>query len=188
MRITNKQDLDRLLGGNQVSHHISQQLERAFTAQQAALKTAPPSPIAQAKKAVLVQSEGEAYVRIALISAFGDWFSGGEVASELAPFSKRKFRADFALPKYRVYVEVDGWQHHGRSLDDHHSDRERALYFSQYDWLPFRVSHSQAKALSAQLIDAIKGAMSLRTPLPRETVHISKNASGRWCQLLNTQD
>jgi len=38
--------------------------------------------------------------------AFGDWFAGGEVVAELIPFPDRQYRVDFALPRWRVYVEV----------------------------------------------------------------------------------
>lgn len=189
MRITNSRDLDRLLErtgqtGQTPLSPAQKQLKQALADLSSGQRIAAPCPIKKASKAVAVESEGEAYVRIALVGAFGDWYRGGEVVSELIPFTDRNFRCDFALPRYRIYVEVDGWQHHGKSLDDHHSDRERGLYFSARDWLPFRVSHSQAKAITGELVDAITTAMALRDPLERDLITIEPaSRSGRWNRL-----
>jgi very-short-patch-repair endonuclease len=101
------------------------------------------------------------------------------------PFPERNYRCDFSLPRYRVYVEVDGWQHHGKTLDDHHSDRERAVFFSARDWLPFRVSHAQAQSLAAELVDAIRTAMALRIPYARDQIRIeTASRSKRWHRLI----
>lgn len=166
-----------------MSTSVKSQLEKALAELENPTVKRPPSPIEKAKKQVSVESEGEAWVRIALVSAFGDWFQGGELVSELLPFKQRKFRADFSLPRYGIYVEVDGWAHHGKSLNDHHDDRLRGLYFSSFCWLPFRVSHAQAKNNSAELVDAIKRAMSLRDPLPRDALTIIRKSypSGPRC-------
>lgn len=106
--------------------------------------------------------------------AFGDWFAGGEVVAELIPFPDRQYRVDFALPRWRVYVEVDGWQFHGANLDDHHADRERALLFSRHDWLPFRLSHQQAIKQTPVLVDAIRDAIKIRQAMPREMIRIER--------------
>ena len=186
MRITSSRDLDRLLERTGQTGHTplspaQAQLKQALKDLASEQRAAAPCPIKQATKTVAVESEGEAYVRIALVGAFGDWRRGGEVVSELMPFSDRNFRCDFALPRYRIYVEVDGWRHHGMALDDHHSDRERGLYFSARDWLPFRVSHSQAKTITGELVDAISAAVALRCPLERDLITIeSASRSGRW--------
>lgn len=118
------------------------------------------------------ESKGEASVRVALVHAFGDWFSGGEVVSELELFAKRAFRADFALPRYRAVVEVDGWSHHGRTLSAHHSDRLRGIYFAQFGWVCFRVSHKQAVSDTPLLIDAIQTYINRTEPTSRESISV----------------
>ena len=131
------------------------------------------------------ESPGEASVRMALYAAFGDWQRGGEVVPELMPFKTRRFRADFALPRYKLAIEVDGWSHHGEHKDDHHRDRERGLFFSSHDWLPFRVSHGQAINSPGMLVDAIASAMTYRQPLAREVIEIVpvEHKNGVWYRL-----
>ncbi|WP_256713635.1 hypothetical protein [Marinobacter sp. C18] len=146
----------------------------------------PAKKASPAKRLVSGESPGEGSVRLALMAAFGDWFKGGEVVPELRPFSTRKFRADFALPRYRFAVEVDGWSHHGEFLGDHEADRARGLVFSSHDWLPFRVSHGQAINNPGMLIDAIASAMKYRLPIARESIDLEpiEHKHGVWYQLV----
>lgn len=128
------------------------------------------------------ESKGEAAVRIALTAAFGQWFDGGEVLQECLPFSTRQYRTDFALPRYRIAVEVDGWQHHGKSLDDHHKDRERARFFARNGWLMFPVSHGQATKESGELVGCLADALKIVQPIPRSAIDIETihRVAGNW--------
>ena len=153
-----------------VSAAVASQLKR-----QLADQVAPGNPRKKQKSpSKPTESAGEASARIALIHAFGDWFRGGEVVQEFLPFTTHEYRADFALPRYKIYVEVDGWQHHGKSLTAHHSDRERGLWFSRHDWLPFRVSHQQAKCHTTYLVEAISQAMSYRKRLDLDASQVER--------------
>jgi hypothetical protein len=169
-------DLERLVGERQINPSIAAQIRAAEAEIKAGPKAIKPAlqQKKQAEAKVSSESKGEASVRVALIHAFGDWFAGGEVVAEFRPFLSREFRADFALPRYRIYVEIDGWEHHGKSLDAHHDDRERGLFFSQYDWLPFRVSHKQATKEPTMLVDAITKAMAVRSASDRAGFDIEK--------------
>ncbi len=132
------------------------------------------------------ESAGEARVRMALCAAFGDWFRNkGEVIQELMPFQTRRFRADFALVRHRISVEVMGWHAHGQHLAEHHRDRERANWFARHDWLVFEVSHGQALGDLSDLIDGISEAMALRTPVPREAIKLIEvpHKNGIWYRL-----
>jgi hypothetical protein len=119
------------------------------------------------------------------MAAFGEWHRGGEVVQELIPFRTRRFRCDFALPRARLYVEVDGWSGHGQFLEDHHSDRERGLFFSAHDWLPFRVSHDQAINNPGMLVDSIAAAMKCRALVSRESIELEtvQHKHGVWYRL-----
>jgi len=196
MRISNSADLRRfkksnadLQGGSGMSFWATQQIETAIQAGQvkAAKKLGGRGKSKAPAKAKVVSGEspGEASVRMALFAAFGDWFKGGEVVPELRPFQARKFRADFAVVRFRLSIEIDGWCFHGRMLEDHESDRERGLFFSSHDWLAFRVSHGQAINNPGMLIDAIDAAMKLRQPVPREDIVLSpiEHKHGVWYQL-----
>lgn len=173
MRITNVAELKKLVSDGRLGAGASAQIKNALTEAEAQAKK---KAVAQkpARKASGGQSVGEAAVAVALRHTFGDWFDGGEVVPEFKPFANAGYRADFALPRYRISVEIEGWQHHGRSLDDHHADRKRGMYFARYNWLVFRISHRQAIKETGDLLDAIAGAMSLREPCDRQLLSIGK--------------
>lgn len=177
-------DLNELLSKQQINPAIAKQI------QQARLEVARASPMAAKKLPKPAESQGEASVRVALMHAFGDWFRGGEVVCEFRPFSQREFRADFALPRYRAVIEVDGWQHHGRSLDAHHSDRVRRLYFAQYGWMVFPLSHKQAVSQTTLLIDALTCFIDRTEPRSRESINIERimTAKASRTQLIDGHD
>jgi hypothetical protein len=197
MRISSSADLKKFqksgvdtLSGSGMSDWASRQIEAALAAEEnkAAAEKTPASGGGEARKSKTIiqgESPGEISVRLALTAAFGDWHRGGEVVQELIPFQTRRFRCDFALPRWRFYCEVDGWSHHGKSLDDHHSDRERGLFFSSHDWLPFRVSHDQAINSPGILVDAIAAAMKFRQPVTRESIQLEQvqHKHGAWYRL-----
>lgn len=197
MRITNAAHLSQLKNANKVSSAAAAQIEAALKhtsgSKMAARKSGSGSPGPQRraiKQGEQGESKGEASVRLALVSAFGDWASGGEVVQELIPFSTRAFRADFALPRWKVCLEVDGWSFHGMKKEDHHKDRERGNFFAMHDWLLFRVSHGQALKETGALIDAIAHAMTLRTPCPREAIELEPkpHKHGVWYKLHYVDD
>lgn len=173
-RIRSEQDLKDQSASGGMSEAVYRQLQGALKACNPTSKDSPATtkPGTPRSKKVKGESKGEAAVRLALIAAFGCWSKGGEVVIECRPFDTRQFRADFALPRYRISAEVEGWSHHGRSLSDHHRDRERAMFFASHDWLVFPVSHAQALKEAPLLVDAIARAMSLRSPTRRECVRI----------------
>lgn len=172
-------------GGNAMSASVARQIEKA-------LKDRDDSSLMDQVKTgkkpaqVVGESQGEASVRLALLAAFGDWHKGGEVVQECMPFTTRRYRADFALPRIRAYVEVDGWNFHGRTKSAHHKDRERSRFFARHNWIGFQVSHGQALHDTSDLIEAIADLMTHRTPVPRDWIHLEKkeHKHGVWWQLL----
>ena len=141
-------------------------------------------------KPVAGESPGEASLRLALRAAFGDWHQGGEVVQELIPFQDRGFRSDFALPRYRIYVEVLGWSVHGQHKADHLMDCERGLFFSSRNWLPFYASHGTATQRPGNVVDALTAAISVRTACPRSQIQLLKkpHKHGVWYQLIECVD
>ena len=197
MRVSSPKDVQKLRksgadqkGGAGLSNWAANQIEAALATEgkKSAAGTDKKTAKATGKgktKVLSGESPGEASVRLALMAAFGDWQRGGEVVAELMPFRTRRFRCDFALPRWRYYIEVDGWSHHGEFLEDHHSDRERGLFFSSHDWLPFRVSHDQAINNPGMLVDAIAAAMQFRNPISRESLELETipHKHGVWYRL-----
>lgn len=203
MRIARLADLERLKGADSsgMSDWASRQIKAAL-AESSPKSSYPPNkggaglPKVQGRavksgkgvsaNTVKGESAGEARVRMALCAAFGDWFRNeGEVIQELMPFQTRRFRADFALVRYRIGVEVMGWHAHGQHLAEHHLDRERANWFARHDWLVFEVSHGQALGDLSDLIDGISDAMALRSPVPRESIALIEvpHKNGTWYRL-----
>lgn len=191
MRVTSKTFLNQLQTEKRVSSSVAAQLSSAFDSMQ---KEGPSrkgrKPKQSGGRALVAQgrpseSKGEAAVRLALLAAFGSWHDGGEVIQELMPFPDRRYRADFALPRFNITCEVEGWTHHGRSLDDHHSDRLRSMFFAKHNWLVFNLSHGQALKEAGYLVDSIAHAMSLRTPIDRDQISVSPvpHKHGFWYRL-----
>lgn len=81
----------------------------------------------------------------AMVRRWGRYYSGGEVVWELMPFSDSNYRLDASLVHYRVGVELDGWQFHGRTLSGFQRDREKQLLFCRRGWLLFRISNAQVR-------------------------------------------
>jgi len=192
LRFKSEKELSQQSESGQMSQAVIRQLRAALQADvdQSVPGQKAPKPKSQGRANVPGESKGEASVRLALTAAFGSWERGGEVLAECRPFQTRQFRADFTLPRWRISAEIDGWRHHGRSLSDHHSDRERAIFFASHDWLVFPVSHAQALKETPLLVDAISRAMSLRTPTPRELIQITDipHKHGVWHQMTVLDD
>lgn len=50
----------------------------------------------------------------------------------------RRYILDVAFPKARLAVEIDGWQYHGKHLDDFKRDRERDRLLVLNGWFVLR--------------------------------------------------
>lgn len=97
----------------------------------------------------------------AIVGEFGRLYDGGDAVFELSfPHFKRKYRADTALPAYRVVIELDGWQYHGRTLSGFQRDREKSLEFERRGWRVIRFSNKQVKHELIDVIAAIRDVVS----------------------------
>ena len=57
----------------------------------------------------------------------------------------RGFRIDIAIPSFRLAIEVDGFQHHGRFLDDFKKDRRRQNLLTLNGWRILRFSAGEIR-------------------------------------------
>lgn len=197
MRIANERELKRLCDSGRLGQSAKDQIQAelsqcsAVSAGKAKAKAHPlPGGDNKRPKAKTQidqdRSPAELALRPVLADAFGWWQEGGELVEELEPFSDRQVRVDFALPRWQIYIEVDGWKHHGAFLEAHHDDRERGVLFSARNWLPFRVSYHQAVKDGGWLVESIREAMTIRAPWEEGvmTVAFRQTAkSGQWCRL-----
>jgi very-short-patch-repair endonuclease len=84
---------------------------------------------------------------------------------EYKPLANRKFRIDIAFPSYRLGIEADGWQYHGKFLRDHQRDRERRNLLVLNGW---RILHYTAKDIRKdmdKIIEQIERALQISNGL-----------------------
>lgn len=75
----------------------------------------------------------------------------------------RKYRADIYLPKSRLVIEMDGFQHH-RSKDQFQKDREKRAQLLMRGYPVFAVYYGQVKNQLFELIDDILEAHEFYLP------------------------
>ena len=187
MRIRNKAHLRRLHKDQRLSGTALKQIERSLASSHESDTTTERTPERQRQTKPVhptstPNSPGELSVARALEAAFGRWEKGGELVQELVVAPPRRYRVDFALPRWRLYVEVLGWRNHGFELNDHHRDCQRLLFLSARDWLPFHVTHAQALHETHQLIEALEAARQWRNAIPRQAITLRRRqtAKSQW--------
>lgn len=69
-----------------------------------------------------------------------------EAVREFAgPIPDRKFRIDIAFPRLKLAIEVDGFAHHGKHLDDFKRDRERQNLLTLHGWRILRFAAGEIR-------------------------------------------
>lgn len=109
----------------------------------------------------------------AVCRRFGRFYDGGHAVYELEfGFAERHFRADIALPEFRLVLEMDGWESHGRTLAGFKKDREKSLVFERRGWSVVRFSNEQVRTNLPDVIAAVEEIISFRVkdPLKRNYV------------------
>lgn len=176
MRLKSEAELKTMLNDGSISESAAKQLRVQFASigtikavSQTAQRPRKPKP-----RLTATQSEGEAVLALALRSQFRHWHDGGEFVEELVVYpGETKIRVDFALPRWQVYIEVEGWTHHGRSIEDHHADRDRLNFLSSRNWHRFAVTHAQATKSAMKLVEQVDRCLRLRTALARDAICVS---------------
>jgi hypothetical protein len=97
-----------------------------------------------------------------LVRVFGRYYNGGEVIWELEAVPGSRIRLDAAFPKYKVAIEYDGWEFHGKYLKDFKKDRKKALKLTENGWVVVWVSKEMATELCDETIESIKTVISQR--------------------------
>lgn len=70
----------------------------------------------------------------------------------------RKFRVDIAFPNVKLAIEVDGWQHHGKTLSAFKSDRIKQNLFVVQGWRVLRFFPGEISRTPDGCVDMIKQA------------------------------
>ena len=96
---------------------------------------------------------------VALVEEFGSIFTGGELAWELNNVVPRRYRLDMALPNYRLGIEADGWQYHGRFLSDFQRDREKRNLYAENGWLIISFYADQMLNHPGECVETVKNTL-----------------------------
>lgn len=114
----------------------------------------------------------------AIVSRFGLFINKGEAVYELKGIlDNRKFEADIALPRYRVAIEMDGWESHGKSLAGFKRDREKWLLFATEGWLVLPISREQIDKRLDDVIDMISQCVDKRERIEAD-IQLKNNVVG----------
>ncbi|MDY3127031.1 MAG: DUF559 domain-containing protein [Corynebacterium sp.] len=92
-----------------------------------------------------------------------------------------QYRFDLFLPKYRLIIEIDGWEYHN-SGGSFEKDRWKSLEANAEGFIVLRVSANSVKYYSRRVIDVIERTISwIRAGYPaRQLTTFSGNPAFRW--------
>lgn len=71
----------------------------------------------------------------------------------------RRFRIDIAFPEVKLAIEVDGWQHHGKTLSAFKNDRKRQNLFVVSGWRVLRFFPGEISANLPGCVETVKSAI-----------------------------
>jgi len=174
MRVKSRSDLSRI----KVQPHQQDEINDMLKAKVSVKNTQLSLPKAE--------NEYEERLNIILRDAYGMAVDGGEVFRELLIIPGRNYRVDFALPKYQISVELDGYKDHS-SVSGFFRDYDKDMLLLNAHWHPIRVSTKQLKDPGA-LIEVINKTIELRPRWLYEIAHkgaYPRLESSKLCQRLS---
>ena len=65
-----------------------------------------------------------------------------------------------AMPRFKLGIEMDGWEFHGKYLKDFKRDRAKSLWFERRGWRVIRVSNEQVRNQMLDVCQAIEDILS----------------------------
>ncbi|KRW83623.1 hypothetical protein [Marinobacter sp. P4B1] len=110
----------------------------------------------------------------ACVKRWGRFQSGGDVLMEVLVVPGRKFRLDIAWPKKKLGAEHDGWEFHGKHLEDFKKDREKYVSVTAQGWSILPISSYQARFELEETLDLIQQALDARPDDPNFTIRYTK--------------
>lgn len=179
MRLTNKKEIERLMSKGMIRESDKQTVKAFLSTSQNKNKR----EALLFNFSLLPPTLPVDILYRALALRFGVWNEGGELARELtAPFTKRRFALDMALPAYQLGIEMDGWEFHGKHLSDFKRDREKQLLFARYGWILIRVSNEQIRKDLPGVVESIVECVTHRD---KKIASVQENGFGRYKCLAN---
>lgn len=155
IRITDKVTLERLIAKGMVKGDRSSVMAALAPAQKRKQKRTDSALLCP-----LTPTEPAHILYQAVVRRFGRLYDGGQAVFELECHFDKRYRLDIAMPIYRVGIELDGWQYHGKTLSGFQRDREKSLSFERRGWRVIRFSTAQVKNELVDVITAIEEILS----------------------------
>lgn len=94
----------------------------------------------------------------ACIKRWGRYYEGGLVVSELIIKAPRAFRADIAIPKFRIAIEMDGFVFHS-SKAAIRRDHDKTEQMARLGWIVFRIGAKRALNDVESFLDSVEHLM-----------------------------
>jgi very-short-patch-repair endonuclease len=75
----------------------------------------------------------------------------------------RRFRLDIGIPEYRLAIEVDGWEFHGKFKEGFHKDREKQNLLTEHNWRILRFTAKEIYSNLEGCIETIRRTLLVST-------------------------
>ena len=188
LRIKDQSELDNLIKQGKLNKRIAQQIQStlnsapkktpvAFASTSVNRTSATSEPTSGRFKSILADQdkrrEREHYYVLpefdtspdpavllyrACVQRWGRYYEGGLVVGELIIKYPRAFRADVAIPKYRICIEMDGFKYHS-TKSALKRDHDKTEQLAKLGWIIFRVGAKRIFSDLDSLLDSIEHLM-----------------------------
>lgn len=178
LRIKTTRDLNLLIKGGKVSTAIAKQISRQLTINQVEQHPITrPAYDGRTESVKLDQEKRKSREHFyylpeydkqpdpavllyrACVARWGRYYEGGLVVNELIIKAPRAFRADIALPKYRIAIEMDGFKFHS-SKTAIRRDHDKTEQLSRLGWVVFRVGAKRIFSDLSSFLDSVENLMN----------------------------
>tara|TARA_B100000809_G_scaffold153052_1_gene150426 strand:- start:194 stop:751 length:558 start_codon:yes stop_codon:yes gene_type:complete len=94
----------------------------------------------------------------AIANEYGSYYTGkGLAVPELiVPGDTVEWRLDVALSKWKIAIEMDGWEFHGKHLSSFKKDRRKDKFLATMGWVVLRVTYSEVTNNMIGILNTIK--------------------------------
>ena len=81
----------------------------------------------------------------AIANKYGSYYTenGLAVPELIVPGDTVEWRLDVALSKWKIAIEMDGWEFHGKHLSSFKKDRRKDKFLATMGWVVLRVTYSE---------------------------------------------
>jgi hypothetical protein len=94
----------------------------------------------------------------AIANKYGSYYTenGLAVPELIIPGDTVEWRLDVALSKWKIAIEMDGWEFHGKHLSSFKKDRRKDKFLATMGWVVLRVTYSEVTSDMAGVLNTIE--------------------------------